>query len=247
MRFTEYGRKDDDTIILLHGAGLSWWNYRRAAELLARRFHVILPVLDGHDGSDKPFISIRSAAEEIIGFIDACCGGSVLAIGGLSLGGQILLEIAARRNRISRFFIFESTLAIPMRFTAAFASLSVSLSYPLIKHRWFSELQAETLGIPADMSEEYYASSIQISKGSLSRILRENAVFVPDPAIKDINALIIAGSGERRIMLRSARKLNGMIEGSRIRILRGYRHGELSLRHPEEYAAFLVRMIDGKL
>ena len=217
------------------------------AELLARRFHVILPVLDGHDGSDKPFISIRSAAEEIIGFIEACCGGSVLAIGGLSLGGQILLEIAARRNRISRFFIFESTLAIPMRFSAAFIPLSVSLSYPLIKHRWFSELQAETLGIPADMFEEYYTSSIQISKESLSRMLKENAVFVPDPAIKDINALVVVGSRERRIMLRSARKLNEMIEGSRIRILRGYKHGELSLRYPEEYAALLVKMIDGKL
>ena len=226
MRFTEYGRKDDDTIILLHGAGLSWWNYRRAAELLASRFHVILPVLDGHDGSDRPFISIRAAAEEIIDFIDTCCGGSVLAIGGLSLGGQILLEIAAMRNRISRFFIFESALAIPMRFSAAFIPLSVSLSYPFIKLRWFSELQARTLGIPADMFEEYYASSM---------------------AIKDINALIIAGSGERRIMLRSARKLNEMIEGSRIRILPGYKHGELSLRHPEEYAALLIKMIDGKL
>ena len=130
MRFREYGRKDDDTIILLHGAGLSWWNYRRAAEFLASRFHVILPVLDGHDGSDRPFISIRSAAEEIMGFIDTCCGGSVLAIGGLSLGGQILLEIAATRNRIARFFIFESTLAIPMRFSAEICSRSITPPQP---------------------------------------------------------------------------------------------------------------------
>ena len=110
MKFIEYGKKDDDTIILLHGAGLSWWNYRREAELLASRFHVILPILDGHGGSDRSFTSIKSAALEIIDFIDTCCGGSVLAIGGLSLGGQILLEIAARRNRISRFFIFELLL-----------------------------------------------------------------------------------------------------------------------------------------
>ena len=96
MKFTEYGKKDGDTVILLHGAGLSWWNYKREAELLADRFHVILPILDGHEDSDRPFTSIKSAAEEIIGFIDTCCGGSVLAIGGLSLGGQILLEIAAR-------------------------------------------------------------------------------------------------------------------------------------------------------
>ena len=247
MKFAEYGNKDKDTIILLHGAGLSWWNYRREAELLASRFHVILPILDGHDGSDRPFTSITSAAEEIIDFIDTCCGGSVLAIGGLSLGGQILLEIAARRNRICRFFIFESTLAIPMRISAVFVSFSVCLAYPLIRHRWFSKLQAKTLGIPADLFEEYYGSSIRISRESLSRMLRESAVFRPDPSIKDIHALVIAGSGERRIMLRSAGKLNGMIEKSRIRILNGCRHGELSLRHPEEYTALLVGMIDGKL
>ena len=247
MKFTEYGKKNSDTIILLHGAGLSSWNYRQEAGILASRFHVILPVLDGHEGSDRPFTSIKSAAEEIIDFIDTYCGGSVLAIGGLSLGGQILLEIAARRNGISRFFIFESTLAIPMRVSAVFVSVSVYLSYPLIKHKWFSRLQAKTLGMPADLFEEYYDSSIHISKESLLRMLRENAVFVPDPAIKDINALVIIGSRERRIMLRSARRLSKMIEGSRIRILHGYSHGELSLEHPNEYAELLMKMIYGKL
>ena len=247
MKFIEYGKKDSDTIILLHGAGLSWWNYKKEAELLASRFHVILPILDGHEGSDRPFTSIKSAAEEIIGFIDTRCGGSVLAIGGLSLGGQILLEIAARRNKISRFFIFESTLVIPRRVLAAFIPSSVSLSYPLIKHKWFSKLQAKTLGIPADLFEMYYESSIQISRESLSRMLLENAVFMPAPYIKEIDALVIVGSGERRIMRRSARKLNEIIEGSKLRILPGYKHGELSLRQPEEYVALLVKMIDGKL
>ena len=134
----------------------------------------------------------------------------MLAIGGLSLGGQILLEIAARRNKISRFFLFESTLAIPMRITAAFIPSSVSISYPLI------------------------------------RMLLENAAFMPSPSIKETNALVIVGSEERRIMRRSARKLNEIIEGSKLRILPGYKHGELSLRQPEEYVALLVKMIDGK-
>ena len=65
MKFTEYGKKDGDTVILLHGAGLSWWNYKKEAELLADRFHVILPVLDGHEGSDRPFTSINSAGRFI--------------------------------------------------------------------------------------------------------------------------------------------------------------------------------------
>ena len=48
MTVMEYGKQNQDTILLLHGGGLSWWNYREAAELLAVLYHVVLPVLDGH-------------------------------------------------------------------------------------------------------------------------------------------------------------------------------------------------------
>ena len=34
MNFKEYGDNSKDTIMLLHGGGLSWWNYREEAEKL---------------------------------------------------------------------------------------------------------------------------------------------------------------------------------------------------------------------
>ena len=34
MNFKEYGDNNKDTIMLLHGGGLSWWNYREEAEKL---------------------------------------------------------------------------------------------------------------------------------------------------------------------------------------------------------------------
>ena len=70
MVIQEYGTEHKETILLLHGGGLSWWNYRDAAELLQDEYHVILPILDGHAGSDRSFTSIEENASEIIGFID---------------------------------------------------------------------------------------------------------------------------------------------------------------------------------
>ena len=87
MKFQEYGQKQNHAILLLHGGGLSWWNYREAAELLQDQFHIILPILDGHTGSDRSFTTIEENASEIISFIDENMNGSVLLIGGLSLGG----------------------------------------------------------------------------------------------------------------------------------------------------------------
>ena len=53
MVVKEYGKTNKDTIILLHGGGLSWWNYEEVAELLKDEYHIILPILDGHAGSDN--------------------------------------------------------------------------------------------------------------------------------------------------------------------------------------------------
>ena len=37
MRVVAYGKDNTDIIVLLHGGGLSWWNYRKEAELLQQR------------------------------------------------------------------------------------------------------------------------------------------------------------------------------------------------------------------
>ena len=70
MTAVEYGKENKDTVILLHGGGLSWWSCRDAAKILCRHYHVLLPVLDGHAGSDRAFTSIESNAENMIKYID---------------------------------------------------------------------------------------------------------------------------------------------------------------------------------
>ena len=68
MEYKEYGSKNNDIIILLHGGGLSWWNYIDEISLLENEFHIVIPILDGHSGSDTNFTSIESNALEIINF-----------------------------------------------------------------------------------------------------------------------------------------------------------------------------------
>lgn len=52
LNYVEYGKENSDVIILLHGGGLSWWNYKEVAERLQTDYHVVLPILDGHAGCD---------------------------------------------------------------------------------------------------------------------------------------------------------------------------------------------------
>ena len=76
----EFGKQNKDTVLLLHGGGLSWWNYREVARLLEAQYHVVLPVLDGHADSDASFTTIEDHAARLISYIDTHFSGRVLAI-----------------------------------------------------------------------------------------------------------------------------------------------------------------------
>ena len=126
MTVLEFGKEKPRVLILLHGGGLSWWNYRKAAEKLSELFHVVLPVLDGHAGSDASFTSIEDNAARIIRYIDEHFGGEVTAIAGLSLGGQVALEILSQKADICHFALIESALVKPSRLTHALIAPSFS-------------------------------------------------------------------------------------------------------------------------
>ena len=108
MKAVEYGKDNKEVIIFLHGGGLSWWNYKEVAERLVDHFHIVIPILNGHSGSDLSFTSIENNAKEIIAYIDENFEGHVLLIGGLSLGGQILVEMLSQRSSICEFAIIEN-------------------------------------------------------------------------------------------------------------------------------------------
>ena len=156
MNYVEYGKENSDVIILLHGGGLSWWNYKEVAERLQTDYHVVLPILDGHAGCDKQFTTIENNALDIIEFVNSKLGGSVLMMGGLSLGGQILLEILSQRKDICKYAIVESVLVIPSKFTYSMIKPAFGSCYGLIKYKWFSKLQFKSLRIKSNLFDEYY-------------------------------------------------------------------------------------------
>ena len=245
MQHVEYGAHNLQTIILLHGGGLSWWNYRDVAQLLSDRFHVVLPILDGHADSDAPFTSIEDNAARIIAHIDEHFGGKVLAVGGLSLGGQIAVEMLAQRPDICRFALLESTLVKPSKLTYALIKPTFGMSYGLIKQKWFAKMQAAYLGIPQKLFDDYYRDTCKITKEDMIVFLESNSAYFIKPALRDTQAKvhIVFGSKEQSSIRTSGKLLNHTIPGSTMEILPGYNHGDLSLNHPQAYAQMLLTMI----
>ena len=245
MQHVEYGAHNSQTVILLHGGGLSWWNYRDVAQLLSERFRVILPILDGHADCDAPFASIEDNAARIIAHIDEHFGGKVLAVGGLSLGGQIAVEMLTQRPDICSFMLLESTLVKPSKLTHALIKPTFGMSYGLIRQKWFAKMQAAYLGIPKKLFNDYFRDTCMISKEDMIAFLKSNSAYSIKPALRDAQAKvhIVFGSKEQSSIRTSGKLLNHTILGSTMEVLPGYRHGDLSLNHPQAYAQKLLTMI----
>ncbi|MBQ7000363.1 MAG: alpha/beta hydrolase [Oscillospiraceae bacterium] len=248
MKLVEFGAQHTETILLLHGGGLSWWNYREAAGILAEHYHVVLPVLDGHGGSETAFSSMEDNARRLIQLIEERFGGQVRAIGGLSLGGQIAVEMLCQRPDICRFALLESVLVKPMPLTRALIGPAFGMSYGLIRRRWFAKLQAAYLRIPRACFEDYYRDTCAIAKEDMIAFLRANSGYAIKPGLSQTCARvkIVAGSREQRAIVSSAKLLHRAIPGSALELLPGMHHGDLSLNHPQRYAQLLRSWIEEK-
>ena len=244
MIVKEYGKSNKDIIILLHGGGLSWWNYEEVSEILKSNYHVILPILDGHSGSDRDFTSIENNANEIIEYIDNNYNGNVKLIGGLSLGAQILLDILSKRDNICECAIIESALVCPMKMINRLIKSSINMSYGLINKKWFSKLQFKSLKIKKELFDKYYIDSSNITKNNMISFLKANSNYhLKNIKTNKSKSIVIVGSKERPIMIKSAKRIHDELINSELEILSGYYHGDLSINHPNEYAEKVNKLI----
>ena len=246
MHYVEFGKENNNIILLLHGGGLSWWNYEDVAKSLQKDYHVILPILDGHAKSEKPFTTIEDNAEEIIAFIDAHWGGSVFLIGGLSLGGQILLEILSQRNDICKYAIIESALVIPSKLTYSMIKPAFGSCYGLIQYKWFSKLQFKSLKIKSDLFDHYFKDTCAISKKDMIAFLQANSLYSLKESIKKCTAkvYIFVGEMENIAIQKSAKIIHQALPESVLHVLPELYHGEFSINKGIDYAN-KIREING--
>lgn len=245
MKVVEVGQENQDVIVLLHGGGLSWWQYQAQMDLLCENYHVVLPILDGHAGSDADFTSIEDNAKRLLDYIDKTYGGSVFLIAGLSLGGQILLEMLALRKNICQYAIVESAAIIPDKLTAALVAPLFSMSFPLIKKKWFAKMQFCYLGIRADLFEHYYGDTVKLSKQNLIAFTKVSSLYQVKKNLKNSLARvrIIVGEKETKKMHASARYLHDLLPDSRLEIKAGLAHGQYAINQPDLYVKELFESL----
>src|SRR5690625_2746139 len=162
MYYEEYGDKDAPLMVYLHGGVVSSWMWEKQVQHFTNYHCVVIDLPEQGRSSDEKTFSIESSAASIIELIEKLGNGKSIILIGFSLGAQVALQILCMKYDLIDYTIVNSALVRPMPFTKKFIRPTITLTYPFIKIRAFSKLQAKTLYINQEYFETYYQESSQM-------------------------------------------------------------------------------------
>lgn len=168
-------------------------------------YHCLVPDLPEQGKSNnEDLFTIDRSAELIIELIEQKgIGKPVIAIG-FSLGAQVLISILSKRPHLIDYVIINSALVRPIAF-AAMLTKSLAITYPLVRNRTFSKIQAKSMYVDDRYFETYYQESCQLHKDAFIRIMQENMSFTLPNSFKHSSSkiLVTVGEKEKSIMKKS--------------------------------------------
>lgn len=256
MNFHEFGDPRCPAVMLVHGAGNAWWSFLRQARALEGRFRVILPTLNGHaEECREEYLSTEEEADRLLEYVDSRCNGRLFLLGGVSLGGQIVIEMLSRRPDVAGRAIVDGALCIPQPAMARACSACAALLWPLMFSKTACRLQMWGLRtffpgemrFPSELERRHVEDTSRLSRKALQTVYR---TYMGSYRLKDAIGESDAdiefwyGEHEMRCVKDSARLLASKAPRCRVREAKGCGHGTLAVYRPEEWLSFASDMLD---
>ena len=137
MRIHEYGKDHPESIVLLHPSLVAWDYYENLIPLLEKDYHLLIPALPGYDLSDRSeFTSVEKIAEELARDLLKRGIREASAVYGVSMGGSIVLRMAAGRRLRTRHYVMDGGITpyqLPWILTRCIALRDFQKQIDLIK------------------------------------------------------------------------------------------------------------------
>lgn len=243
MRFLTYGNKEAPPVMLIHGmATTAEICYGGIAPRLARKYYVILAVLDGHDPcSDNVFRSLDDSCHKIEKFVTENSGGHLYALSGFSLGGSIAAELLQRGNITIDKVHLDAAFCVKLGALAPFYTF-------LFVHgiRYMQSGRA----IPESITDSVFGKGNNSVAQMLFSDVRTETIkncchdvydFDVRDELRKTNAEIMFWLGENEPYPRkSVKLLHRYLPDIKVRVFRGMGHGQLLHEHPAFYLKALT-------
>ncbi len=163
----ETGKKNDETIVLLHGGGIAGWMWDKQLEVF-NDYHCIVPDLPEHGKSAevKPF-TIKDSADMIIDIIKNQAHNGKAHLVGISLGAQIIVQILSKAPEVVDHALISGTLVHSIPHTETFLKLLnylIKVYEPVKDTDFFIKANMRTYNMPKSLFNEFKESTRLINE-----------------------------------------------------------------------------------
>lgn len=255
MKFHEFGDKKNPHIMLIHGGGNAWWNYLRQARVLSERYYVILPTMDGHgEEHEIPYVSTEATADKLMDYINENCDGKLFALCGVSLGGQIVIELLSRKPDLAKKAIIDGSVCYPTPNMARFCTLTFKLTYRFLFSEKACKRQLALMPkmLPEKMLyskelQDYYMKEMPLQpKKTMVSVYHTYMYYHLKESLRDTKAQVMYWYGEKEMkcVKKSAQLFKSYVPNCQIYEAKGYNHGYLALYLPEEWLTLACAFFD---
>lgn len=251
MTIHEFGQEHQECLLFLHASCTAWDFYEESVQLLAQRYHVIVPAMPGHDlTTDEDYTSVEQIAETLENWLLER-GYRVRGLYGLSMGGSIAIRLLAngtiRFNKavidagitpyqlpwlVTRFIALRDFLMVEL---GKHSRKMLELAYPPEKYG------AEDLDWMERMLKHMSARTIWRVFDSCNNYSMPKPVPVPDTEIQ-----YWYGSLEKKARAWDIDYVKKNFPGTKFVEISGVDHAEYALLYPAEFARRLTAFMEDR-
>jgi pimeloyl-ACP methyl ester carboxylesterase len=260
MHYQAFGAPDRPTIVLLHGYADSFLTWRKVADRLSPRFHVIVPDMPGHGLTQAP-ATFKASADNYAGVLDQFATKANLprfTVVGNSMGGGVAWQYAlAHPEKLTGLVLVDAAGWPAQTLTKPPLAFRILMSAPgrwYLKHFETGPITGPAL--QADFHDPKLATKafvdrwieVQRAPGHRDILMSlgpgPNSVATPEKLAKlSTPTLIIHGADDHIIAPASAEKFHAAIKGSELAMYPATGHLP-QWEQPDRTAADIGRFVD---
>ena len=249
MKILEFGDVTKRKMILIHGFQCPWQVWEEYIEHYKDDFHVIVPILSGHNPEEKEdFVSFSEDAKALEDYIIPRYGKNMYAVYGMSMGGVLAATLWQNMNLSFEKVIFDGSPLVSLNgFMKGFMKkFYLDITHKSQQRDKKTVEQATKVIIPEDklgdllnvldnMSDETVANSI----GSIAEFKLKSDIATPNTMV-----YFFHGTAPNEMLAKkSAKYVQKHYPTTVIRCFAGKFHCENALFRPEIMIAELDRIL----
>ncbi|MFS1518214.1 alpha/beta fold hydrolase [Bacillus sp. SCS-151] len=244
LHYQEYGDMNASLMVFLHGGGVSSWMWEKQIQYFSHYHCITIDLPEQGESNYTESFSIQLSAEKINDLIEKLANGKKVIVIGFSLGAQVTIQMLSMNPNLINYAVINSALVRPNSFVRKMIRPSIKLTFPLVKNKSFSKLQAKTLYVGKEYFETYYKESSEMKLDTLIRILEENMSFeIPNNFYKATGKILVSvGEKEKTIMKKSAADIVSNNTNCKGIIIPNVGHG-ISLWNPKFFNQMIEKWI----